>query len=510
MELIGSLLKQTVKYRKQYVQKNRVKSYHSQNKTLKRLLEKAKNTKFGVTYNFQYMLNCSNTDQLFEENVPYFNYEKMHREFWFKTLQGEKNITWPGKIKYFAKTSGTSNGASKRIPVSLDMVQCIRKTGLSQMLAMNEMQLPPEFYKKQILFLGGSTKLESIENHYEGDLSGILAKKIPFWFSNFSKPGKKISGIKDWDEKLDAIVKAASKWDIGIISGVPAWMQHLLEKIIDHYGLESIHDIWPNLKIYVHGGVAFEPYKKGIEKLFEKEVFFLDTYLASEGFLAYENRLQAKGMQLNLKKGIYFEFVPFDENHFDAEGNILPQAKPVPFDELEKNKDYAVVISTCSGLWRYLIGDTIRFTSLLNYEIKITGRTKHFLNLCGEHLSVDNMTTAIQEVAKTFAFDCKEFCVAGIKKEQHVEHHWYLSTNKKVNNSDVAMVLDHNLKTINDDYTTERQAIIQKVKVKVLPEKYFYGFMEQLGKKGGQNKFPRVMNEKQLREWKLFLHEMND
>lgn len=509
MEIIGNLLKNTVRYRKQYVQKNKVKTYHSQQRTLSKLIAKAKQTELGKDFDFESILAEKNIEKAFKQKVPFFDYEKLYHGYWKKTIDGQKDVTWPGKIKYFAKTSGTSSGASKKIPVSLDMIQCVRKTGLSQMLAMNEMHLPPEFFKKQILFLGGSTQLEQVGENYEGDLSGILAGKIPFWFSNFSKPGKKISVIQDWDEKINAIVEAAPKWDIGIISGVPAWVQNLLERIIDHYGLSSIHDIWPNLKIYVHGGVAFEPYRKAINKLMRDEVFYLDTYLASEGFLAYENRLDAKGMQLNFNKGIYYEFVPFNEQNFDADGNIKADAITTPFDEVEKNVDYAVVISTCSGLWRYLIGDTIQFTSLLNYEIKITGRTKHFLNLCGEHLSVDNMTTAINNVANFEGFICKEFCVVGIKRDKHIEHKWYISTNKKVNNERISYLLDRQLKSLNDDYATERKLIVKKVTVKSLPESYFYNFMESMGKKGGQHKFPRVLNEKMLEKWKTFLHEMN-
>jgi hypothetical protein len=224
-----------------------------------------------------------------------------------------------------------------------------------------------------------------------------MASRLPFWFNRFYKPGV-IAKERDWNTKIDKIVKKACDWDIGGISGVPAWVQILLERIIEYYGLNTIHDLWPNFRVYTHGGVNFAPYKKSFEKLMGREMFYLETYLASEGFLAYQ-RKQDHPMQLVLDSGIFFEFVPFNAENFKQDGRMVEKPEVLLLDQVKEDEDYAILISTCAGAWRYLIGDTIRFTSVKDFEIVITGRTKHFLSLCGEHLSVDNMTRAISEIS---------------------------------------------------------------------------------------------------------------
>jgi hypothetical protein len=353
--------------------------------------------------------------------------------------------------------------------------------------------------------LGGSTSLVRMEKYFEGDLSGILAGRLPFWFNRFYKPGA-ISKEKDWDTKLNKIVKKAHKWDIGGITGVPAWVQILLERIIEHYKLNNIHELWPNFRVFSHGGVNFAPYKKSFEKLMGKEVFYLETYLASEGFLAYQ-RKKDHDMQLVMDNGLFFEFIPFNSDNFKADGQMMDNPSVLLMDQVKEGEEYALLLSTNAGAWRYLIGDTIKFTSVKDYEIVITGRTKHFLSLCGEHLSVDNMTKAIHIVSDQLNIDIKEFTVAGIPYQRLFAHKWYIGTDQDVRDTrHLAMMIDNTLKTLNDDYAVERKAALKEVIVEVLPPRAFYEWLKLKGKEGGQHKFPRVMGTN-LGEWDEFVKQ---
>jgi hypothetical protein len=353
--------------------------------------------------------------------------------------------------------------------------------------------------------LGGSTHLQKSATYYAGDLSGIQAKNIPFWFQGMYKPGKRIAKNTDWSKKLDEIVEKAPEWDIAFLVGVPAWVQLCMEKVIERYNLKNIHEIWPNLAFYVHGGVALEPYKRGFDKLLGKPITYIETYLASEGFLAYQNRQDAKGMKLALNSNIFFEFVPFDYKNFDSEGNMVANPEVLMIHEIEENKNYAILISTNAGTWRYLIGDTIKFVDIDKNEIIITGRTKHFLSLVGEHLSVDNMNQAIKLVSEELNISIGEFTVAGVPYGSFFAHHWFISTDDKVNSENLKIMIDEKLKELNDDYEVERKHALKEIFVDVLSEKTFMNFMKAKGKVGGQHKFPRVLKGKMLEDWQKFL-----
>jgi hypothetical protein len=387
------------------------------------------------------------------------------------------------------------------------MTKAIQKTSLRQILTLSKYDLPADFFEAGILMLGGSTHLNHRGSYFEGDLTGIQAARLPFWFQHFYKPGKKIAKNRNWDAKLDEITRKAKDWDIGIIVGVPAWIQILMEKILKHYRVSNIHEIWPNLRVYVHGGVSFDPYRKGFEKLLGRPIYYIETYLASEGFIAFQAYPNRRSMRLVLNNGIFYEFVPFEEKNFDANGELNSDAETFMIDEVEEGKEYAILLSSCAGAWRYLIGDVIKFTSLEESEIVITGRTKHFLSLCGEHLSVDNMNKAVELVADELNISIKEFTVAGIPFETLFEHHWYIGTDDHVDVAIVKNKLDQYLKKLNDDYAVERSAALKEVYVDVLPVKIFYDWMSAKGKVGGQNKFPRVMKSAQLEDWKGFLEK---
>jgi hypothetical protein len=481
-----------------------------QRRVLMMLLKKAKYTQFGQLYGFDRLLLAPDPVKAFVETVPIFDYNTIHEAWWHKALEGTTDVCWPGKIKYFALSSGTSGAASKYIPVTKDLMKGNRLVMIRQLLSLlNYDNIPLKTIGKGFLMIGGSTDLQKGPGYFAGDLSGITAKKAPFWFSPFYRPGKKIARTTDWNTKLEAIVEEAPNWDIGFVVGVPAWIQLCMEMIIKRYNLNNIHEIWPNLTIFCHGGVAFEPYKKGFEKMLGKPLIYIETYLASEGFIAYQDREHPDGMKLVLNQHIFLEFVPFNEDNFDADGNINKNPRAFLIDEVEEDKDYAILMSTSAGAWRYLIGDTIRFVNKEKSEIIITGRTKHFLSLVGEHLSVDNMNRAIQLANEKLNIAVMEFTVAGIPIEGLFGHHWFVGTDEPVDKNILKKTLDEALIELNDDYAVERKSALKELIVDVLPEKTFLEFMDKQGKMGGQHKFPRVLKGTKLDEWKMFLQARN-
>jgi hypothetical protein len=473
---------------------------------LKKLLRKARFTEFGQKYKFDQILMSKHIGKKFQEVVPTYNYNKIYNEWWHKTLEGKPGVCWPGKIKYYALSSGTSEASSKYIPITTDLLRGNKISMIKHLLSLrNYTQIAVKSIGKDWLTLGGSTDLQKGPGYYAGDLSGITAKKAPFWFQPFYKPGKKIARQKDWNKKLDEIVAKAPQWDIAFIVGVPAWIQMCMEMIIERYKLNNIHDIWPNLAFFVHGGVSFEPYKKGFKKLLGKPITYIETYLASEGFIAYQDRQFAKGMKLVTNEHIFLEFIPFDNKNFDAEGDLVDNPETLMIHEVEEGKDYALLISTPAGTWRYLIGDTVRFVDKEKSEIIITGRTKHYLSLAGEHLSVDNMNKAIQLAGEELNVCIPEYTVVGIPYGNFFAHHWYVACNDHVNPKLLRDKLDNHLKDLNDDYAVERKSALKEVFLDVLPEEQFLNFLEAKGKLGGQHKFPRVLKGKMLEDWKKFL-----
>ena len=475
-------------------------------KVLKKLLRKAQFTEFGQQYRFDEILLSKHVGKKFQELVPTYNYDSIYNQWWQRTLEGIPDVCWPGKIKYYALSSGTSEAASKYIPITNDLLKGNKIVMIKQLLSLRSYEnVPLTSVSKGWLALGGSTQLQKGTGYFAGDLSGITAKKAPIWFQPFYKPGKKIAKEKDWNKKLKDIVEKAPQWDIGFVVGVPAWVQMCMEMIIEKYQLNNIHEMWPNLDFFVHGGVSFEPYKKGFEKLLGKPITYIETYLASEGFIAYQDKQYTKGMKLVLNEHIFMEFVSFDDNNFDSDGNLLSTANALMVHEVEENEDYALLISTTAGAWRYLIGDTIRFINKERGEIIITGRTKHFLSLVGEHLSVDNMNKAIQLASEELNISIPEFTVAGIPYNNFFAHQWYIACNNNVNAEALKNIIDEKLKQLNDDYAVERKSALKEIFVEVLTPQQFMDFMKLKGKVGGQHKFPRVLKGKMLQEWQHFL-----
>jgi hypothetical protein len=511
MALLGNLVKTGIRIRSRN-RKEPASPLQAQLLVLQKLLRKAENTAFGKAYHFHKLVGLRKAGEpkakysQFCRNVPVFTYNRLFEEWWHRSLEGEKNVCWPDKTRFFALSSGTSESASKHIPITQDMIRANQKTSIRQVLTLSKFgELPGDFYLKGILMLGGSTNLSFNGICYEGDLSGIQVSQIPFWFQPFYLPGTRIAKEKDWNKKLDEIVLQAKSWDIGCIAGVPAWIQILLEKIIAHYGVSNIHQIWPNFSVFAHGGVSFEPYRKSFDLLLGRPLIYLETYLASEGFIAYQSRPDTRGMKLSLDNGIFFEFIPFTDENFSSEGEMLANPQTLLIDEVDEGKDYAILISTCAGAWRYLIGDVIRFTDIKRSEIIITGRTRHFLSLCGEHLSVENMNSAIARIQTEFNVSIPEFTVCGIRSGSLFGHQWYLACNEHPDEVALSEALDRELKILNDDYRTERGHALREINVRLFPLAAFHAFLAQKGKFGGQNKFPRVMRKEQQNEFESFL-----
>ena len=476
----------------------------NQEEVLRNLVEKAKLTAFGKAYHFAEILQSNDIISSFQKNVPIHDYDKMNADWWHYLLEGHQNVTWPGGQKYFALSSGTTSN-SKHIPVTDDMVDAIRKSGIQEIMNLKAFDLPADFFEKQILMLGSSTNLIEKDDHLEGEISGISASNIPGWFGGFYKPGREIADIKDWDERVKRIVEEAPGWDIGCLSGIPAWIELMLKEIIKHYKLKNIHEIWPNLQVYTTGGVAFEPYRKSLEKLFAHPLIYIDTYLSSEGFIAIQKRPETSSMALFTGNGIFFEFVPMNGDCVDADGLIKPDAPVITLKDTEENSEYVLLISTVSGAWRYMIGDTVTITDKSRAEIKITGRTKHFLNVVGEQLSVNQMNDALRILEKDFDLVMTEFIVSAIHKGDDYINKWYISTDKFPDAIKVAESLDNALQISNKNYKVARGKALKGVEVVLVPDTIFHKWSEDTKKLGGQVKIPRVMKEEDFLEFENFV-----
>lgn len=479
-----------------------------QERVLRHLLKRAEHTALGQHYHFHQLFAEEDPVAAFRAAVPLHDYDSIFETWWKRALDGEANVAWRGKVKYFALSSGTAGAASKYIPVTADMQRAMRQGGLRMFSCLPKYDLPSNLYTKDWLMIGGSATLTPLPGGaLAGDLSGINARRPPVWLRRYYKPGTRIARLQSWDKRVAAIVRNAPKWDVGVIVGIPSWVTLTLEHIVERYGLENIHQLWPNLRVFVSGGIAFEPYRHSLERLLAEPLIYQDSYLASEGFIAFQSRPETHAMRLLLNNGIFYEFVPFDEQHFTEEGKLRPEAQALTIDQVRPGVDYALLLTTCAGAWRYLIGDTVRFTDVVRSEIVITGRTKHFLSLCGEHLSVDNMNQAIQNISDDLEIAIPEFTVGGVKVDGHYAHHWYLGTDDPVDATRLATLLDEALKMVNDDYGAERSAMLQAPIVTALPVSIFFDWQRDRGRLNGQSKIPRVMQKAQLEEWEAYLRE---
>lgn len=478
--------------------------YKAQRTVLLQLLKKARLTAFGLKFKFNDILNSPNPVSSFQQTVPVYDYDAMHEEWWHYLLEGHQNITWPGGQKYFALSSGTTS-YKKYIPVTNDMVNAIKKSVMQQVLSLKNFDLPSDFFEKQILMLGSSTSLIEELDHFEGEISGISAANIPGWFGKFYKPGAEIAAIENWDEKVRRIAEESPSWDIGSISGIPSWVELMLKEIISFNKLQTIHDIWPNLHVYTSGGVAFEPYRKSFEKLLARPLIYIDTYLASEGYLATQKRPDTNAMALIVNNGVFFEFVPFADENLDEDGRFKKGAPVLTLEQVEEGKEYVLLISTVSGAWRYMIGDTVIITDKNKSEIRISGRTKHYLNVVGEQLSVQKMNMAIEKLEEALNIEIKEFVASTVFEEEQYKMKWIIGTDKDIDTKKAAELIDAELSSNNKNYAVARTKALKGVEVEAVQIEQFYAWSEEFKKLGGQAKIPRVMKEEAFNEFRDYV-----
>jgi len=504
MEILGNIIKGAIHLKDSLTPE--VNPIEAQERVLIHLLETAKATQFGKAYQFERLLESKTIAKDFASTIPYFDYNTISEQWWNKLHQGEQDVTWPGAPSYYALSSGTTGKTSKRIPVTDAMIAAIREAGIQQVTALSNFDLPADFFSKEVMMLGSSTNLTEKENHLEGEISGISASNIPFWFKGYYKPGEDIAKIDDWDTRVATIAKRAKEWDIGALSGIPSWMELMMKAVIDYHSANHIHEIWPNLQVYTSGGVAFGPYEKSFNALLGHSITVIDTYLASEGFIAFQSRPETDAMQLVTNNGIYFEFVPFHPDYIKPDGSLVDQAPSITLKDVALDQDYVLIMSTVSGAWRYLIGDTIAFTNVERAEIKITGRTKFFLNTVGSQLSVNKLDDAIRFLEEEFSTTIPEYTLCAKRFDDGFYHSWYLGSDTlEADGETIAEALDKYLKSANKNYKVARGKALEGVKVHVVRPDVFHDWNGANKKKGGQVKMERVMGEDKFKEWEAFV-----
>ena len=459
-----------------------------QEEWLQKLIDNGKKTDFGKQYGFE---NIQNYKQ-FKTQIPISTYEDL--EYSIKSLrQGLQNILWPSDTKWFAKSSGTSGSKSKFIPVTEEsLIDCHFKGGKDMLSIYCENYPETTIFNGKSLILGGSHEASLNKNGKEGDLSAINMDNLPLWVNIHRTPSKDIALMNDFEEKIEKIANISSQENVTNIAGVPSWMLVLFKRIIEKTGAKNMHEVWPNLELYMHGGVSFSPYRKQFEELLPKGVNYLETYNASEGFFGIQDKRNSEEMLLMLDYGIFYEFIPMDD--YDLRNTV-------PIWEVEKGQKYALVISTNAGLWRYLIGDTITFTNTQPYRFKITGRTSQFLNTFGEELMIDNTDKALSIACQKTNSNVLEYTVAPIymQSEKKGGHEWIIEFENSPKNLDFfTYVLDDALKSVNSDYEAKRfkDVALQEPKIHLAKKNLFYQWMKNQGKLGRQFKVPRLSNER--------------
>lgn len=466
-----------------------------QDELFKRLISTARNTEFGKTYGFD---NIHNQDQ-FKRIIPEFSYEDIH-PFIERNMKGEQNLLWPSDVKWFAKSSGTTNARSKFIPVSYEALEECHFKGGKDMLSLycNNHEETMMFDGKG-LTIGGSQQLNQFDANQEsfyGDVSAVIMSNLPYWTKFVRTPNLEIALMDEWESKIEMMAKATMEENVTSISGVPTWTIILLQKIMELKKTDNILDVWPNLEVFFHGAVAFGPYRNIFKKMIPSDKMqYMETYNASEGFFGIQDDPARDDMLLMLDYGIFYEFIPFHEIHKESP-NVIG------LSEVVVGGNYALVISTNAGLWRYKIGDTVQFTSVDPFRIKISGRTKHFINAFGEEVVVENAERAIAEAADRTGALINNFTAAPkyFSHNERASHEWVVEFENEPDDLDeFARILDETLRRNNSDYDAKRykDMALQSPIVHKAPVGTFYDWMKKRGKLGGQNKVPRLSNTRE-------------
>ena len=464
-----------------------------QNELLHSLISTAKNTEWGIKFDYQSI----STIQDFKNRVPISTYEDIF-PFIERLLLGENNLLWPGKLEWFAKSSGTTNSRSKFIPVTREALDdCHYKAGKDMLsLYVNNFNYSQPF-KGKTLSIGGSHEVNPDNpNISYGDVSAVLMQNLPLWAEFIRTPKLKTALLPTWEEKLAVMVIETSKVNVTNLAGVPTWILVLFQKIIETNNLDSMLDIWPNLEWFAHGGVSFDPYREQFKKLIPSDnMNYMEIYNASEGFFGIQDIPNADDMLLMLDYGMFYEFLPMEDI-----GKENP--KTLQLDEVVLGKNYALIISTNAGLWRYMIGDTIKFTSINPFRIKITGRTKHFINAFGEEVIIENAEDAIKYACRITETSILDYTAGPIfiGDKSKGGHEWLIEFEKPPKDLDkFTSLLDSKLRELNSDYDAKREKNIALAQPKItsLEKGTFYKWMGKRGKLGGQNKVPRLANNRE-------------
>ena len=497
-KILGTFFKPRQKALAKYV--NEAESI--QDKVLKRLLDRASATEWGMKHDYRTIKNY----QDFQQRVPVQTYDDI-KDYVDRMRRGEKDVLWPGNVVWYAKSSGTTNDKSKFIPVSKEGLQSVHYAGGRDAVAYYLQQYPESrIFSGKTLILGGSHAPNyNVKSSLVGDLSAILIENINPLVNLIRVPDKKIALLSDFEEKMEKIARVAMNKDITNISGVPSWMLAVLKRVLELKGTDNLAEVWPNLEVFFHGGVAFTPYREQYKQLIRSsKMHYMETYNASEGFFGLQNDPLDPAMMLMIDYDVFFEFIPMDE--FES-----PNPHVVPLTGVELGKNYAMLISTACGLWRYLIGDTVKFTSKNPYKFVITGRTKHFINAFGEELMVDNAEQGLAKACQETGAQVAEYSAAPgfMDADDKCRHQWLIEFAVMPDSVEkFASILDNSLQAINSDYEAKRykDITLQPLEIVVARPKLFHDWLKVKGKLGGQHKVPRLSNSREYIEEMLSLN----
>lgn len=504
MAFINSLLSLFTQKRLAQIDYFKANPIQVQRDTLQELLTKAANTTYGQKYNFSSIL----TAEQYRERLPIVHYEDI-RELVQETMEGKPNLLWPEPISWFAKSSGTTDTKSKFIPISPESLEnCHFRGGKDVIAIFNKLNPEAQVFSGKTLALGGSSQVsQNNENCRYGDLSAILISNTPFWANIMKTPDSSIMLMSEWEEKIEKICEITVNEDVRCLAGVPSWFLTLINKLLEKTGKNNLHEIWPNLELFIHGGVSFTPYREQYKRLLpDPKMKYMETYNASEGFFGLQDDPEDPSMLLMLDYGVYYEFMPVDEI-----GKSSPKVRML--QEVEKGINYALIITTNGGLWRYMIGDTICFTSTKPYKFKITGRTKFFINAFGEELIIDNATEALRHACEQTNSTIFEFTAAPIfmDNRQKGAHEWLIEfQTPPADINHFSTILDIELQKLNSDYEAKRRSSLEQPHIRIARPNLFNDWLKEKGKLGGQNKIPRLWNDRSHIEELLALNNTHN
>jgi len=489
--ILNGIMKTYLRRRFKRIESMRHNSVQLQKELLQKLINKAEQTEWGQSYHYKSITNRSD----FIQAVPLQDYESL-QPFIHQMMMGKADVLWPGSTKWFAKSSGTTSNQSKFIPVSKEKLrQCLVPSGWDALSIYYEQRPEAQLFSEKSLIYGGSLyEFPSNPSVKFGDVSAIMIDHIPKVAKPFCSPSQEVALMPDWEHKIERIINECLYENITMMSGVPTWNIVLFKALLEVTGVDHIHDIWPDLSLYLHGGVSFDPYRSQFEEFLPHHMDYLEVYNASEGYFGVQDVIGRDDMLLMTNNGMYYEFIPVSEMSSNSPTSVS-------LEDVEIGINYAIVVSSCSGLWRYVIGDTIEFSTTQPYRIRVTGRTRQFLNTFGEELMVSNTDKAIALAAEQCQASIADYTVAPINltSDQKGAHHWLIEFEKvPTDMSSFRFILDSNLKKVNEDYAAKRYKDLAMTlpQIDVLPNGTFNKWLKDKEKLGGQHKVPRLSSNR--------------